>query len=289
MKRLPIGARLAVATLAALALAAFAAPWIGQALDLDPADADISSHDLGPSWAHPLGTDEIGRDVFIRLLFGARVSLLVGAGAAVLAAAIGTTIGLVAGWRGGVLDAWLMRFTDGVISLPLLPLLIVLSAVDPAKLGLPDGLVSPEFSSIARVILITALVGWTTVARLVRGEVLKLRGRDFVRAATAMGASSARIMARHLLPNALAPILVATTLAVGNIILFESVLSFLGLGVQPPTPSWGNMLNGAQETIWSAPARAFYPGVLILITVACCNLFGDGMLAALDPKRSGRR
>ncbi len=183
----------------------------------------------------------------------------------------------------------MMRFTDGVIALPLLPLLIVLAAIDLEKLGLPSAVTDSEQISLYRIIAIVALVGWTTVARLVRGATLSLRERDFIKAARAQGARPIRIMLRHLLPNLASPIIVATTLSVGNIILLESVLSFLGLGIQPPLPSWGNLLTGAQELIWQAPALAFYPGGLIFLTVIAFNFLGDGLQDALDPRALTRR
>ncbi|MFN4283988.1 MAG: ABC transporter permease [Alphaproteobacteria bacterium] len=279
--------RLAVASgllLALLALAALAAPWIVAALGHDPAAADLLNRLQPPSWTHPLGTDELGRDLLARLLYGGRVSLAVGLAAALASAVIGTAFGLVAGYFGGKLDAILMRLTDGVIALPLLPLLIVLAAVDLNKLGLPPGIANDESVSLYRMIAIIALVGWTTVARLVRGATLALRERDFVRAARAVGAGPWRIMLAHILPNAVSPIVVATTLSVGNVILLESVLSFLGLGVQPPAASWGNMLTNAQETIWTAPLLAVYPGLLIFATVIAFNFLGDGLQDALDPR-----
>lgn len=278
----------AVIVLAVLVVLSAAAPLIERLMGIDANEADLLQRFQPPSAAHPLGTDEIGRDVFVRLLYGGRVSLTVGFVAAVIAAAIGTLVGIVAGYRGGRLDAVLMRVTDGVIALPLLPLLIVLAAVDLSKLGL-TGLAASEHASLYRIIAITALVGWTTVARLVRGATLSLKARDFVRAAVALGARPARVMALHILPNAVSPIIVATTLAVGQIILFESVLSFLGLGIQPPLPSWGNMLTNAQEVIWTAPHLAIYPGLLILLTVVACNLLGDALQEILDPRTSNRR
>jgi peptide/nickel transport system permease protein len=196
---------------------------------------------------------------------------------------VGTVVGLLAGYFGGRLDALLMRLTDGVIALPLLPLLIVLAAVDFSKLGL-GALAQAEQASLYRIVLIITLVGWTTVARLVRGATLSLLGQDFVRSAIALGASAPRVMLVHILPNAVSPIIVATTLAMGSVILFESVLSFLGLGIQPPVPSWGNMLTNAQETIGIAPMLAIWPGLLILLTVAACNLLGDALQAHLDPR-----
>ena len=275
---------IALALLIALAALSLAAPLVELALGHDAREVDLLKRHLPPSLEHPLGTDDIGRDVLVRLLHGGRVSLAVGLVAALAAATIGTVIGLIAGYFRGPIDALLMRVTDGVIALPLLPLLIVLAAVDLSKLGLPASIADSEATSLYRIIGLTALVGWTTVARLVRGATLSLRARDFVRAAEGLGAGPWRVMLVHILPNAASPIIVATTLAVGNIILFESVLSFLGLGVQPPIPSWGNMLTNAQETIWSAPMVALYPGLLILTTVACCNLLGDALQDLLDPR-----
>ena len=175
-----------------------------------------------------------------------------------------------------------------MISLPLLPLLIVLAAIDPAKLGLPPELVHSENFSLYRIIVIIALVGWTTTARLVRGTVLSLRERDFIEAARAQGLPPSRILFRHLLPNAASPILVAMTLTVGNVILFESVLSFLGLGIQPPIPSWGNMLTGAQDLISLSPMLAIWPGMLIFAAVIAFNFLGDGLQDALDPRTQAR-
>jgi peptide/nickel transport system permease protein len=283
--------RLAAASLALLvllALLAAVAPLIAWALGVDGETVDLMGRFAGPSAAHPLGTDELGRDVLVRLLYGGQVSLLVGITAALASAVIGTFIGLLAGYFGGRLDALLMRLTDGIIALPLLPLLIVLAALDLGKLGLPEELVASEQISLYRIVAIVAVVGWTTVARLVRGAALGLRERDFVQAAIAQGAGPMRIMGIHILPNLASPIIVATTLSAGNVILLESVLSFLGLGIQPPMPSWGNLLTNAQELIWSAPALAFYPGILIFLTVIALNFLGDGLQDALDPKATAR-
>jgi peptide/nickel transport system permease protein len=279
--------RLALASggvLILLALACAAAPLVQWALGHDPNAVDLFGRFQPPGAEHPLGTDELGRDLLLRLLYGGQVSLLVGLLGAAAAAAIGTAVGLVAGYIGGRLDALLMRFTDAVIALPLLPLLIVLAAVDLTKLGLPEALARGEGASLYRILLIVALVGWTTVARLVRGAALSLRERDFVRAALALGAGPLTIMRRHILPNVVSPIIVATTLSIGNVILIESILSFLGLGIQPPLPSWGNMLTGAQELIWEAPALAIYPGLLIFVTVIAFNFLGDGLQDAFDPR-----
>lgn len=271
-----------------LAIAAFGAPPLAALIGINPDMVDLYHRFATPSLAHPLGTDEIGRDLLFRLLEGGRVSLLVGIVAAVGAAIFGTAVGLVAGYRGGRLDAALMRFTDGIIALPLLPLLVVLAALDLKKLGIPTAIIDSPVISVERIIVLVALVGWTTVARIVRGATLSLKSRDFVRAAVALGASGPRVMLVHILPNLASPIIVATTLAVGETILLESVLSFLGLGVAPPIPSWGNMLTTAQETIQLAPQLALYPGLLIFITVIACNFLGDGLQDALDPRAQHR-
>ncbi len=282
-------ALVSAAIIICLAASAVAAPLIEAALGIDADAVDLFNRYGPPSAAHPLGTDELGRDVLIRLLYGGQVSLFVGLTATIAAALIGTCIGLMSGYIGGRTDAVIMRITDGVIALPVLPLLIVLAAIDLNKLGLPEGIVGSENASLYRIVAIVALVGWTTVARLVRATTLALKARPFVEAARAQGAGPIRIMARHILPNLASPIIVATTLAVGNVILLESVLSFLGLGIQPPIPSWGNLLTGAQETIWQAPGLAFYPGMLIFVTVVTFNFVGDGLQDALDPRARNRQ
>lgn len=270
--------------LALLAAATAAAPLVEHFLHLDTTALDLTAMLQPPSKAHPLGTDEVGRDLLARLLRGGQISLAVGLLTALVAAALGTMIGVVAGYLGGPADALLMRFTDGVIALPLLPLLIVLGALDPTKLGLSADAFHSEAAGLARIVIIISLVGWTTVARLVRAATLTVRVQDFVRAAEALGARPWRIMVSHILPNVVSPLIVATTLSVGKIILLESALSFLGLGVQPPLPSWGNMLTSALEQMSQAPALAIWPGALIFVTVLAFNLFGDGLQAALDPR-----
>jgi len=283
--------RLAEASLVFLAVLlalSFAAPLIAQLRDVDPSMTDLQHRLEGPSAGHWLGTDDLGRDLFQRLLDGGRISLLVGFMGAILSAILGAVIGVVAGYRGGRLDSLLMRFTDGVIALPLLPLLIILAAIDPAKIGIPADISQSETFSLYRIVVIVALTGWTTVARLVRAETLSLKARDFTRAAQALGAVPLRIMFRHILPNAAGSLVVATTMSVGTLILFESTLSFLGLGTQPPAASWGNMLTGAQELLQQAPVLALWPGLLIFLTVIAFNFVGDGLQDALDP-RSERR
>ena len=279
---------LSLAFLGILLVLAVAAPLIADLRGIDPTETDLFRRFEGPSARHWLGTDDLGRDLFQRLLDGGRVSLLVGISGAVLSAILGAFIGVPAGYLGGRLDAFLMRLTDGVISLPLLPLLIVLAAVDPRKLGVPAEIAQSEMFSLYRIVVIVALTGWTTVARLVRAETLSLKARDFTRAAVALGARPGRIMFRHILPNTAGTLVVATTMSVGTLILFESTLSFLGLGIQPPAASWGNMLTGAQELLQEAPVLALWPGLLIFLTVIAFNFLGDGLQDALDP-RSERR
>jgi peptide/nickel transport system permease protein len=281
-------ALISLAFLAVLVTLSFAAPLIADLRGVDPAATDLFRRYDPPSAAYWLGTDELGRDLFQRLLNGGRVSLLVGLMGAVLSAAIGAVIGVIAGYVGGRFDAVLMRITDGVIALPLLPLLIVMAAIDPRKLGVPDHVFHSETFSLYRIVVIVALTGWTTVARLVRAETLSLKARDFTRAARAVGATPGRIMFRHILPNAAGSLVVAMTISIGGLILLESTLSFLGLGIQPPAASWGNMLTGAQELLHDAPMLAVWPGLLIFLTVIAFNFVGDGLQDALDP-RSERR
>ncbi|MBV8494694.1 MAG: ABC transporter permease [Alphaproteobacteria bacterium] len=268
--------------MAVIAAASFAAPLFTGPLGLDANAVDLLARLSAPSLSHPLGTDELGRDVLLRLLAGGRVSLVIGIAAAIAAAVLGTLVGLVAGYLGGWADRVLMRGTDAVIALPLLPLLIVLAALDLTKLGVPMRLIQSDEISLIRIVALAVLVGWTTAARLVRGTTLVTRNRDFVRAARSLGAGVPHILWLHILPNVLGPLIVATTLSVGDVILFESVLSFLGLGVQPPLSSWGSMLSNAQELITTAPLLAIYPGLMIFLTVAACNLLGDALQRRLD-------
>ena len=276
--------KLPLALLAAIAAASFLGPILHHLVSSgSPEQIDLLHRLAGPSIPHPLGTDELGRDVLLRLFEGGRISLTIGIAAALAAAAIGTAIGLAAGYVGGWTDRLLMRATDAVIALPLLPLLIVLAALDLEKLGLPRTVTGSDDISLIRIALIAVLIGWTTAARLVRGAALVTRNRDFVRAARSLGAGAPHILVRHILPNVSGPLIVATTLSVGDVILLESVLSFLGLGVQPPLASWGSMLSNAQELIGSAPSLAIYPGLMIFLTVVAFNLLGDGLQRRLEP------
>jgi peptide/nickel transport system permease protein len=253
-------------------------------LGVDPTTTDLLGRFDPPGPMHWLGTDDAGRDVLVRLMIGGQVSMLVGLIATVVGAVVGVLIGVAAGYFGGRVDAALMRFTDGVIALPLLPLLIVLGALDLTKLGF-----SPEFARSGaagfwRVVIIIAIVDWTAVARIVRAATLALKDREFVTSARASGGGALYVIGSHVLPNVASPLIVAITLTVGRVILFESVLSFLGFGIVPPTPSWGNMLNNAQELVTTAPALAIYPGLLIFLVVIAVNLLGDGLRQAFDPR-----
>lgn len=272
--------------LVALAAAALAAPLVAQWLGHDPFAPDLFKRFAPPSAEHPLGTDELGRDLLLRLLYGARVSLTVGLGGALASALIGLGVGLAAAWWGGAVDAVLMRLADGIIALPSLPLLIVLAAIDPARLGLPRGALAAD---LARIILIVALFGWVKVARITRAAALSILRMDYARAAIALGVLPARLLCRHVVPNLAVHVAVATTLSIGAVILLESVLSFLGLGVQPPAASWGAMLANAQDLVFSAPMAAVWPGLAIFVTVVATNFAGDALADALDPKAEARR
>ena len=267
-----LGHRLAVFGLAVVVLlcaAALFAPWLAPH---DPVELDTKLRFLGPfqQMRFPLGTDEIGRDTLSRLLYGGRVSLTVGLVAMLTTVATGAAVGIVAGYLGGWIDVVLMRFVDTMLCFPQVFLLLVVAAFIP-----------PTLLSMS---LIIGLTSWMEVSRIVRSEVLYLREQDFVLAARALGASGARIMLRELLPNAMAPILVAATLKVASAVLMESYISYLGYGVQPPLASWGNMLTNAQGYFDTVPWLAVLPGVLITLTVMGFNFLGDGLRDALDPR-----
>jgi len=266
--------RLGLALLGALLLGAVAAPVVQSWLGHDPFTPDLFDRFAPPSAAHPLGTDDLGRDMLLRLLYGARVSLAVAFGVALGATGLGTAIGLLAAWAGGWTEAVLMRLADGLLALPALPLLVVLAAVDTGRFGLPRG---EALSDIIRIATILIVFGWVAVARLARAAALTQFSLDYVAAARVAGASETRVLLRHVLPNIAGPIAVATALSVAGAILAESTLSFLGLGIQPPAPSWGNMLSNAQEMVFSAPLTAVWPGLAILLAVTGCTLVADGV------------
>lgn len=239
-----------------------------------------------PSFEFWLGTDQLGRDIFTLTSLAARVSLLFALGAAGLAAVIGVIIGLIAGNYGGWVDAVLMRFTDGIIALPLLPLLIVLAAIDPVKIGISEEIAYSENFAIIKLVILVALVGWVRIARLVRAGALAARGKDYVMAVHALGAKERRIMWFHILPNVISPVIISTTLSIGAIILLEASLSFLGFGIPATTPSWGSMLQDSEALIFGAsmPWPAIWPGLALFLTVISFNFLGDGLQDALDPR-----
>jgi peptide/nickel transport system permease protein len=257
-----IRGRWAAAVLALLVAAAIAAPLIAS---YPPGDLDLAHRRDAPSRSHWFGTDELGRDVFARVLYGARVSLAVGLLSAAVAGASGVTIGGAAGYAGGALDSALMRATDAMLAVPRLPLLMIAAAV-----------LQP---SVPWLVVLIGAAGWMETARVVRAECRSLRARDFVEAARAVGAGHGRLIAAHLLPNAAPAVIVSMTLAVGRGILLESALSFFGVGVQPPQASWGNMLYQAQSTFATEPWLTFFPGTFIFITVLSVNLAGDNLAA----------
>ncbi len=239
----------------------------------DPTEIDVYNVLSPPSKEHLLGTDELGRDVLSRIIWGSRISLKVGFVAVGIALIIGIIIGSVAGFYGGVVDSVLMRFVDMMLAFPTFFLILAVVAI-----------LEPNIFTIMVVIGITS---WMDVARLVRAEFLTLKGRDFVDAARAIGVSNTRLIFRHILPNALSPVFVAATFGVAGAILVESGLSFLGLGVQPPQPSWGNILTSGKDNIEVAWWLSLYPGLAILITVLSYNLVGEGLRDALDPRLWG--
>ena len=226
------------------------------------------------SGVHVLGTDQLGRDMLARLLMAGRISLAVGFSAMAISMLIGVCVGLLAGYYRGIIGAVLMRLVDAMLCFPSIFLLLAVSA-----------LISP---SVGSIIVLIAVTSWMEVARIVEAQIRSLRERDFAVAAEALGASDARVMLRELLPNAIAPIVVAATLNVAHAILAESYISFLGYGIQPPTPSWGNMLDNAQNYLTSAPWLAILPGTMIALAVTSFNFIGDGLRDALDPRASGR-
>ncbi len=269
MSRLGI---VSAAVLAAIVLAAVVGPvvWAADPIATDPA------HGLaGASAAHPFGTDELGRDVLSRLLTGAQLTLAVGCAAMLAALVLGTLVGAVAGFNGGWVDGLLMRFTDAMLAVPAFFLILVVVTV----VG----------SGAATLVVVIGGLSWMPVARVVYGETRQWRVAEFVVAARSLGVGPTRLVLRHILPQALPSLVVSATLGVAYAILTESAVSYLGLGIRPPTPSWGNMLQRAQQYLFTAPSLALYPGAAITIVVLAFNFLGDGLRDALDPRTRARR
>src|SRR5688572_20005194 len=260
------GAIVLIAVLAAL-IGPFVAPF-------DPASQELALRLAGPSGSHPFGLDELGRDILARILAGARISLLVGLVVVSISASVGILLGSIAGYAGGLVDEVISRIIDILLAFPGLLLSIAMVAV----LG----------PSLTNVVIALSLIGWVGYARLVRGQVLRAREFDFVQAARALGAGTPRILLRHVVPTTLSSVTVQATLGMGAAILSEAALSFLGLGVQPPTPSWGTMLNGGRAHLLDAPHLTVFPGLAIAILVLGFNFLGDGLRDALDPATSRR-
>jgi peptide/nickel transport system permease protein len=258
-------------------VAALAAPWLATT---DPIEQDLAAALRPPFWAqdgsldHPLGTDHLGRDVYSRLIYGAQISLTISVLAALLGAAVGVAAGLVAGYHGGRVGAVIMRIVDLNLAFPLI--LLALAVV--ALLG----------ANLRNLVIVMAITTWMIYARVVRGLSLTLREQEFVQAVRALGAHDARIIARHVLPNVLPPVLVIWTLEVARVILMESALSFLGLGVPPPTPTWGRMLAEGRDYLTMAGWISIFPGLAIMLTVLGINFLGDGLRDLLDPRLRGQ-
>ena len=271
-------AMLGLGIMIVFALSAIFAPLISP---YDPERTDLDIMLEPPSAQHIMGTDELGRDLFTRILYGGRVSLSIGVMAMGLAVMVGALVGGLAGYYGHAVDNILMRFTDMMLAFPQLFILIILAI---ALRDLPiEALRGTAAASVLSIVLVIAILAWMQVARLVRASFLSLKEQEFAEAARCLGVSNRRIMMRHLLPNAISPIIVAATFRVATSIITESGLSYLGFGVQPPTPTWGNMLKNAQTLMTRAPWTAIFPGLMIFITVIAINFIGDGLRDSLDP------
>lgn len=261
------GALAGIAIVLLLVAIALTAQWLAP---YDPNKTNLKLRGAGPSWAHPFGNDDVGRDILSRIMYGSRIALLVGIGATSIAVTIGILVGSMAGYFGRWIDFVLSRLIDTLMAFPILALLLTLSA-----------LLGP---SLRNVIIIVGFTFWASYARVIRAEVLSLRERDYVLAARASGARDKRIILQHIVPNAIGPVIILASLAVGGVIIFESALSFLGMGISRPTPSWGTMLSDGRDHIRNYPHIAIAPGLAIAITVLAFNLIGDGLRDALDPR-----
>ena len=264
--------------------------FVDQIVPYDPETPDLNNMLSPPSLQHPFGTDELGRDMFTRTMHGGRVSLIVGVFAMLVAVTIGTLVGAIAGYFGGTVDNFLMRFTDFALAFPRIFVLILFAIIFMRPPFSDNPFVVLVFGAlykmpVARVVVVIGILGWMDVARLVRGSFLEIRNQEYVESARVLGAKTVRIMFRHILPNALGPIIVAASLGVAEAIISESGLSFLGLGIQPPTATCGNMLKNALDQIFAAPWTAIIPGFMIFLTVLSINYIGDGLRDAFDPHK----
>ena len=269
--------RPAIMGMCVLALLVMGAISVPIATNYDPGQTHILDKYLSPSLEHPMGTDGLGRDLLVRAMEGGRISLLIGLSAMLLAVTFGTLVGAMAGFYGGMVDNILMRFADIMLTMPTLFVAILLTQL------LRAGVIPFLSAGIMPIVLVIAVTSWMSVSRVVRAAYLSIKQKEFIEAARCAGARNWRIIVRHILPNAMSPIIVAATLRIGAAIITESGLSYLGFGVQPPTPSWGNMLNNAQSELDYAPWTALFPGVFIFLTVISVNYIGDGLRDALDP------
>jgi peptide/nickel transport system permease protein len=274
--------RMAVASLVILAVLVLGVLIGPQLWALPINEIDFTARLQHPSWEHPFGTDDLGQDLLARILYGGRISLAVGLAAMMVAVMVGVLVGAVAGMAGPRLDAALMWLTDLFLSLPQLPLLLLIIYLFRDTL---TGLVGPELGVFILIVIVIGGFRWMPVARLVRAQFFSLREKEFVEAARALGASRMRLVARHILPNALGPVIVAATIDVAAAIIAESTLSFLGLGFPPDIPTWGRLLFDAKDNLDFAPHWALFPGAAIFLTVLAINFVGDGLRDALDPRR----
>jgi peptide/nickel transport system permease protein len=253
----------------------------GEEMNYSRDTQDLRNINAAPSLEHLMGTDELGRDVFFRILMAGRLSLFIAFTVVFLSETFGMFLGAVSGYYGGRTDSLIQRLTEFVIILPTLPLLLTLSSLL-RDLRIP--FLSAEWSQAVVIIAILTIFGWTGACRLSRGMVLSLRNQEFTEASRALGMSNPQIITRHMMPNALPPIIVNASLALGGVIVLESALSFLGFGIQPPVATWGNMLQGVQKDMFTAPWKALYPGLMIFITTLAFNYLGDGLRDAIDPR-----
>jgi peptide/nickel transport system permease protein len=273
-----------IVTITFIALACFLAPLYAPYHPIRDISRDENGQILRndpPSAQHLMGTDNIGRDVFTRLLYAGRISLSVAFIVTFFTTIIGVVVGAYSGYYGGWIDEVIQRFVEFILAIPLLPLLLAFSALLRGVTipGLP-----PEWSSAVIITIILIAFYWTTSAVLIRGMILSLRNQEFTEAARALGLGNLGIIVRHMIPNSMAPIIVSVTLLLGTVIVIESALSFLGFGIQPPVPTWGNMLNEYQNEMWTQPAKVFYPGLVIFLCVLSFNYIGDGLRDAMDPR-----